>query len=80
MPTYEYYCEDCGNFEYFQNMSDPVLSSCPTCQKPVKRLISGGTGVIFKGSGFFNTDRRTQKDNETKNQNAKTEAVSKEAV
>ncbi len=59
MPTYEYECSSCGHtFEAFQNMSDAPLSSCPECGKAVKRLIFGGTGVIFKGSGFYVNDSR----------------------
>ena len=54
MPTYEYECKHCGKtFDVFQNMSDEPLKTCPTCGKPVKRLISAGTGIIFKGSGFY---------------------------
>lgn len=59
MPTYEYECSSCGHtFEAFQSMSDAPLSSCPECGKAVKRLIFGGTGVIFKGSGFYVNDSR----------------------
>lgn len=59
MPTYEYECSSCGHtFEAFQSMSDAPLSSCPKCGKAVKRLILGGTGVIFKGSGFYVNDSR----------------------
>ena len=58
MPTYEYECKTCGhNFEVFQSMSDPALKDCPECGKEVRRLIFGGTGVIFKGSGFYVTDK-----------------------
>jgi putative FmdB family regulatory protein len=58
MPTYEYECKSCGHtFEAFQAMSDDPLDSCPKCGKSVRRLIRGGTGVIFKGSGFYVTDR-----------------------
>jgi putative FmdB family regulatory protein len=58
MPTYEYECKKCGYvFEVFQNMSDAPLKSCPQCGKDVRRLINGGTGVIFKGSGFYVTDK-----------------------
>ena len=57
MPTYEYECQKCGyRFEKFQKMSDKPLSKCPQCKGKVKRLISAGTGLIFKGSGFFITD------------------------
>ncbi len=56
MPIYEYNCEKCGNFEVFQHMSDDPLTNCPQCNSPVRRLISGGVGLIFKGSGFYITD------------------------
>jgi len=57
MPTYEYQCEKCGHrFEAFQSMKDKPLTSCPACSGPVKRLISPGAGLIFKGSGFYITD------------------------
>lgn len=57
MPTYDYKCSDCGHaFEAVQSMKDPLLTQCPVCGKEsVVRLISGG-GVIFKGSGFYQTD------------------------
>jgi putative FmdB family regulatory protein len=59
MPTYEYECKDCGHtFEVFQNMSDAPLKECPECGKEVRRLINGGSGVIFKGSGFYVTDKK----------------------
>ncbi|AEJ19329.1 FmdB family zinc ribbon protein [Gracilinema caldarium] len=62
MPTYEYECKTCGhNFEVFQNMSDPALTSCPECGNEVRRLINGGTGIIFKGSGFYVTDKGSSK-------------------
>jgi putative FmdB family regulatory protein len=57
MPTYEYKCEKCGHkFEQFQSITAAQLKQCPVCQGPVKRLLSGGGGVIFKGSGFHTTD------------------------
>ena len=59
MPTYDYKCTECGySFEYFQPMSDEPLKTCPKCGGKVRRLIGGGTGVIFKGSGFYVTDNR----------------------
>ena len=59
MPTYEYECIECGNrFDAFQNMSDSPLTECEHCKGPVKRLISGGAGIIFKGSGFYVTDNK----------------------
>lgn len=57
MPTYDYKCKECDHlFEYFQAMSDELLKSCPKCNGQVRRLISGGSGLIFKGSGFYVTD------------------------
>jgi putative FmdB family regulatory protein len=61
MPTYDYECAKCGHtFDAFQNMSDDPLKKCPECGKnSLKRLIGGGLGVIFKGSGFYVTDSRS---------------------
>ncbi len=59
MPTYEYRCETCGVFEAVHGMKDPSLAACPTCGKPVTRLISKGGGLIFKGTGFYITDYRS---------------------
>ncbi len=57
MPTYDYQCLDCGEaFEAFQKITDQPLKNCPNCQGKVKRLISSGSGLIFKGSGFYATD------------------------
>jgi putative FmdB family regulatory protein len=68
MPTYEYLCEKCGKeFEQFQSMTDKPLTVCPKehCgmkkwgKGKVKRLLSAGSGLIFKGSGFYITDYRS---------------------
>ncbi len=57
MPTYEYECSKCGyTFERFQNMSDEPLKRCPKCRCKVRRLLGVGAGIIFKGSGFYETD------------------------
>ncbi len=57
MPTYEYECNGCGHrFEVFQKMSDNPLDTCPECGKQVRRILSGGLGIRFKGSGFYVTD------------------------
>jgi len=62
MPTYEYECKKCGcNFEVFQAMSDEPLKTCTKCGSEVRRLICGGAGVIFKGSGFYVTDKSADK-------------------
>ena len=62
MPTYEYECTSCKHtFEASQKMTDPHLTKCPKCNKKVKRLISGGSGIIFKGPGFYATDYRKKK-------------------
>src|SRR3954469_4625328 len=60
MPTYEYQCDACGNkFEKFQSITSGPVRKCPKCGKnKVKRLISTGAGLIFKGSGFYITDYR----------------------
>ena len=64
MPTYDYVCEECGDwFEHFQTMSSPVLTQKPGCKKEnclVKRMVSGGSGLIFKGSGFYLTDYKNK--------------------
>jgi len=58
MPTYEYECKKCHySFEVFQSMSDEPLKTCPKCGKEIRRLIFGGAGVIFKGPGFYVTDK-----------------------
>jgi putative FmdB family regulatory protein len=62
MPTYEYACEACGHqFEEFQSIKADPIQKCPKCgKKKVKRLISGGAGFLFKGSGFYITDYRSE--------------------
>ena len=56
MPTYEYVCTKGHTFEAFQSIKDEPLTRCPKCNSRVRRTISGGMGVIFKGSGFYTTD------------------------
>jgi putative FmdB family regulatory protein len=61
MPNYDYRCTECGNhFEVFQKMTDPKLETCPECQGKVERLIGPGAGIVFKGSGFYQTDYRSE--------------------
>ena len=60
VPTYEYECSQCGHtFEIEQRITDDPLESCPECEGKVKRVISGGGGVILKGTGFYATDYRS---------------------
>ena len=60
MPTYEYECKDCGHsFELFQSMTEKHLEKCPQCGGVLRRLIGKGTGIIFKGAGFYATDYRS---------------------
>jgi putative FmdB family regulatory protein len=56
MPTYEYQCPEGHLFEKFQKMSERPQAKCPVCGKPATRKISGGAGLVFKGSGFYITD------------------------
>lgn len=61
MPTYEYECRKCGHrFDKFQRMTEPALKRCPKCKGGVKRLFGTGAGIIFKGSGFYQTDYRSE--------------------
>ena len=62
MPTYDYICESCGcGFEKFQSITAKSLRTCPKCGKrKLKRLIGAGAGVIFKGTGFYQTDYRSE--------------------
>ena len=61
MPTYEYECSACGHhFELFQSITEPAARKCPACGKSkARRLISSGATIIFKGSGFYTTDYRS---------------------
>jgi putative FmdB family regulatory protein len=62
MPRYDYECKKCGNrFEVVQSMNDAKLEHCPeaACDGQVRRLLGVGAGVIFKGSGFYQTDYRS---------------------
>ena len=87
MPTYEYKCTECEEiFEFFQRITDEPLKTCPVCGGELNRLISGGMGVIFKGSGFYTTDYKNssnksfdakakKEDTETTSKDTKTETV-----
>ncbi|MFY9402663.1 MAG: FmdB family zinc ribbon protein [Candidatus Omnitrophota bacterium] len=67
MPTYEYECTNCNKiFEVFQRITEEPLKSCPKCKNKISRLIGGGSGIIFKGSGFYATDYRKPEKNSQK--------------
>jgi len=66
MPTYDYKCTECSHtFEIFQPMSAKVLKQCPICNSKVRRLIGAGAGLIFKGSGFYQTDYKNSNSKDT---------------
>jgi len=82
MPTYNYYCSHCdSHFSYFQQMSESSLSICEECGGKIERIITGGTGLIFKGSGFYLTDykdgKKTDQDS-VKQDNGKSKTDKKE--
>lgn len=62
MPTYDYECDACGHeFELFQSISEPIKRKCPECKKQkLRRLFGTGAAVVFKGSGFYETDYRSE--------------------
>jgi putative FmdB family regulatory protein len=62
MPTYDYVCDACDHrFEEFQNITAPVLTKCPECKKKkLRRLFGTGAAIVFKGSGFYQTDYRSE--------------------
>ncbi len=62
MPTYDYECDGCGHeFEQFQRISEDPLKKCPECKKnKLRRLFGTGAAVVFKGSGFYQTDYRSE--------------------
>ena len=62
MPTYDYQCDACGHeFELFQSINDPIKRKCPDCGKQkLRRLFGSGAAIVFKGSGFYQTDYRSE--------------------
>jgi len=82
MPTYDYLCRECGErFEHFQSMSSPPLKTRPDCEMKncnAARIISGGTGLIFKGSGFYLTDYKNTKSDSKKSISDKSENKTKQ--
>jgi putative FmdB family regulatory protein len=81
MPTYEYKCDSCHHtFEVFQSIKAEPLTKCPNCGKSkLKKLISSGAGLIFKGSGFYLTDYKN-KHSQTKKSSGKVIDTTKESA
>ena len=83
MPNYDYLCDACKHaFELFQSMKDEPIKKCPKCKKPkVRRLIGTGGGILFKGSGFYQTDYRSSgyKESAKKDSSTPSEAPKKSA-
>ena len=72
MPTYEYKCNKCKKLhEVFQSITAEPLTQCPNCSGKLKRLMGGGSGFIFKGSGFYITDYRSKSYQEAKKKDLK---------
>ncbi len=72
MPTYEYECTKCGHlFEVFQSITAEPVKKCPKCKGKVRKLISPGIGLIFKGSGFYITDYKNSEAKKSDNRNIK---------
>tara|TARA_B100001094_G_C17926964_1_gene668788 strand:- start:290 stop:580 length:291 start_codon:yes stop_codon:yes gene_type:complete len=84
MPTYEYLCNSCGEkFDFFQSMTSPTLKKHPDCKhnnSSVKRIVSGGSGLIFKGSGFYLTDYKNKKPDSKSKNNSKNENKPKKEI
>ena len=83
MPTYDYECQACGHeWELFQSMKDSPVKSCPKCKKrKAKRLMGLGAGLIFKGTGFYETDykRAGSKQNEGGAESSSSDSSSSES-
>ncbi|MFQ5633101.1 MAG: FmdB family zinc ribbon protein [bacterium] len=79
MPTYDYRCKKCGHaFEEFQSIVAEPIETCPQCDGNVERLINGGVGLIFKGSGFYLTDyARAKGPKDSNNKDSKKDSTKK---
>ena len=78
MPNYDYICEDCGHsWEMFQSMNDNPTKTCPKCKKrKARRQIGLGAGIIFKGSGFYETDYKRAGEKEKKESKSESQSSS----
>ncbi len=77
MPTYEYKREDGSTFEITQSINDDPLETCPTTGQPVKRIISGGGGVVYKGTGWYVTDYKNGSNKKNGSSETKSESSEK---
>jgi putative FmdB family regulatory protein len=81
MPTYEYECKSCSHvFDVFQSITEAPVKICPKCGKDVRRVINGGMGVIFKGSGFYVTDKNKGASASSKSSSRSTETSKSESA
>ena len=80
MPTYDYECDACGHtMELFQGINDPVKKKCPECGKnKLKRLFGTGAAIVFKGSGFYQTDYRSEGYKKAAKEDSKKQSDAKE--
>jgi len=79
MPTYDYRCDACNHrFEAFQSITEAALEKCPECGEPkLRRLIGAGAGIIFKGSGFYETDYKRSRSSSSESKPAEKKSESK---
>ncbi len=76
MPTYGYRCPTCGHdYDRVQKISDLTRAKCPECGTPGERIISGGVGVVFKGSGFYETDYKRAGESKDKGESAPSDST-----
>lgn len=84
MPTYEYECKKCDKiFEVFQSITAEKLKTCPDCGAPIRRLLGTGSGIVFKGSGFYETDFKNKSSKsfpESKPKKEETKSASSEST
>ncbi len=80
MPTYGYRCPACGHdYDKIQKISDLTRAECPECGTPGERIISGGVGVVFKGSGFYETDYKRAGESKAKDKSAASDSSKKKS-
>ena len=79
MPSYNYECSKCGHtLQEFQSMSEKPVVACPKCKKKsLVRLISGGSGILFKGTGFYETDYKKKTTSDSKSESSGSKETAK---